>query len=86
VSDRRRATFFTTGACLMCDEAWSAVTAMAPFLGITVTQVDISDDPVAASAYGERVPVLVNRGRVVLEGPMTRRAVGLAMLGMWMSR
>jgi hypothetical protein len=78
--------FYTTGGCLMCDEAWIAVTGTAPFFGITVTKVDVRDDPATDAAFSERVPVLVSRSKAMLEGPMSRRAVAVAMLRMWFRR
>jgi hypothetical protein len=59
---------YTRRGCHLCDAARDMLAAVAPGLAAEITPCDVDADPSLERLYGDRVPVLVVDGVVVLEG------------------
>lgn len=59
---------YTRRGCHLCDSARDMLAAMAPALAAETIACDVDADPSLQRLYGDRVPVLVVDGLVVLEG------------------
>lgn len=55
---------YSRRGCHLCQRAsdWLETT------GAVVTTIDVDSDPALAREYGVRIPVVVHRGRIVVEG------------------
>lgn len=53
--------------CHLCEEARAEVEAVRARRPFSLTEVDVSLDPVLHARYGERIPVLVVAGREAFE-------------------
>lgn len=60
----------STDHCTLCDRALDLLTSMPELRGLTLVVVDIADDDQLTERYGERLPVLLFRGRE-LDWPFT---------------
>jgi hypothetical protein len=79
-------TFYSRPGCCLCDELEAAI---APGLarlgktrGVTVIKHSIDGDESLEALYGERVPVLVCAGDVLLEGRPTAAEIAAALAGL----
>lgn len=71
--------FLTRDRCLLCHEALPWVEARARRRGHALTVVDVDTDPGLRERFGERVPVVLRDGEVVLAGRFTKREVRRAL-------
>ncbi|MGH7758841.1 MAG: glutaredoxin family protein [Candidatus Dormibacteria bacterium] len=54
--------------CHLCQMAQQALLSSAGPLGLAVSEFDVDEDPGLARQFGDRVPVIRYRGRVLAEG------------------
>ncbi len=70
--------FLTRAGCHLCDEALPLVTRRVHRLGWVLEVVDVDEAGLDAD-YGERVPVVLVDGKVLLEGVFGRTGVRRAL-------
>ena len=75
-----RVTLYGKPGCHLCDEARAVVEAVRADVGFELEEVDITLDPVLATRYGERIPVVEIDGEEAFEyfvdaGELRRRSV-----------
>jgi len=66
-------TFYSRPGCHLCDEMKEIVGAVAPELGCTVSEVDISGEPELEARYATEIPVLLVNGRKAFKYRLTER-------------
>lgn len=59
---------YTRRGCHLCEAAWDMLVALAPGPPARIVACDVDGEPSLQRLYGDRVPVLVVDGVVVLEG------------------
>ena len=60
----------STDHCTLCDQALDVLTSMPELRGLALVVVDVAQDTRLIERYGERLPVLLFRGRE-LDWPFT---------------
>jgi hypothetical protein len=60
-------TLYGKAGCCLCDEARTAIAAVAEEVPLRLEEIDVSLDPVLARRYGERVPVVCVDGEELFE-------------------
>lgn len=73
---------YTRRGCHLCDAARDMLAAVAPGLAAEIIPCDVDADPSLARLYGDRVPVLVVDGEVILEGRFDESEVFRAVRGL----
>jgi hypothetical protein len=53
----------STDHCTLCDQALDVLTSMPELRGLALVVVDVAQDTQLTERYGERLPVLLFRGR-----------------------
>lgn len=66
---------YTRRGCHLCEAAWDVLAPLGPALAAEIVPCDVDADPALTTLYGDRVPVLVVDGAVVLEGRFDERDV-----------
>ena len=54
-------TFYTRAGCSLCEKAKAAIFASG--VAVTLTEIDIDDDPLLHDLYDDQVPVIFINGR-----------------------
>ena len=54
-------TFYTRAGCSLCEKAKAAI--LASGVTVTLTEIDIDDDPLLHDLYDDQVPVIFINGR-----------------------
>ncbi|MGC1185503.1 MAG: glutaredoxin family protein [Candidatus Dormiibacterota bacterium] len=54
--------------CPLCDSAQTSLAALAATRQIGISEFDVDEDDALRRRFGDRVPVVLYRGRVIAEG------------------
>lgn len=71
--------FLSRRNCPLCDRGHAALLAAANRAGVAVSEFDVDEDDRLRQLYGERVPVILYRGRLLAEGRIDPVALSLAL-------
>jgi glutaredoxin len=64
-------TLYGKAGCHLCDDARQVIEQVRARRPFTLTEVDVSLDPVLHARYGERIPVVIVNGREAFELGLT---------------
>lgn len=66
-----RLTFYTKAGCCLCDKAEPLIARVQQDIPFELERVDVNENPAAAQAFGQRIPVVALDDEVVLAGKIS---------------